>query len=291
MKREAMSHTKMKRLCRRLDIPTWQGVGLLESLWHITGRECPQGDIGKLSDEDIALAIDYRGDESKMLEALISSGWIDRNSTFRLVIHDWFDHADDAVHMRLARTKQHFCDGRVPKLSRLSQSVRNECAQFYDSCAQNGIVSAKPVTSNQIPVPVTSNQQPEPCAAADEPPAQKAGVIAMQPRWKSDPDFRVLVDAAADFWGDLIDSDFEQAYFVYPKMDFEEKLKVIDAIKARKVAGIEPRFVPKLINFLRNKEFNRPIKARDPPVDRNKTGHNEAMAAAKRIRSQQESLR
>jgi hypothetical protein len=63
MKRQAMSHTKMKRLCRRLDSPLWQCVGILESIWHLTARETPRGNIGKLSDEDIAVAIDYRGDE------------------------------------------------------------------------------------------------------------------------------------------------------------------------------------------------------------------------------------
>ena len=60
MKREAIGHTKMKRLCRRLDIPQWQGVGLLESIWHLTAGEAPRGDIGKLSDEDVALAIRRR---------------------------------------------------------------------------------------------------------------------------------------------------------------------------------------------------------------------------------------
>lgn len=89
MKREAIGHTKMKRLCRRLDIPLWQGVGLLESIWHLTAREAPRGDIGKLSDEDIALAIDYRGDESKLIDALIESGWLDLDPVARLVIHDW----------------------------------------------------------------------------------------------------------------------------------------------------------------------------------------------------------
>ena len=94
MKREAIGHTKMKRLCRRLDIPLWQAVGLLETLWGLTAREAPRGDIGKLSDEDIALAIDYRGAESKLIEALIGSGWLDRDPVERLVIHDWADHAD-----------------------------------------------------------------------------------------------------------------------------------------------------------------------------------------------------
>src|SRR5690348_9760858 len=103
MKREAITHTKMKRLCRRLDLPLWQAVGLLESIWHLTAREAPRGDIGKLSDEDITLGIDYRGDESKLIDALIGSGWLDRDPVGRLAVHDWADHADDAVHMRLAR--------------------------------------------------------------------------------------------------------------------------------------------------------------------------------------------
>ena len=70
MKREAIAHTKMKRLCRRMDLPLWQAMGLLEAIWHLAARETPRGDIGRLSDEDIALGIDYRGDESKMIEVI-----------------------------------------------------------------------------------------------------------------------------------------------------------------------------------------------------------------------------
>ena len=93
MKREAVGHTKIKRLCRRLDIPLWQAVGLLESL--------------------IALGIDYRGDETAMVEALVATGWLDRDPVERFVIHDWADHADDAVHMRLARARLFFVGGRA----------------------------------------------------------------------------------------------------------------------------------------------------------------------------------
>ena len=158
MKREAVSHTKMKRLCRRLDLPLWQAIGLLESLWLLTGREAPRGDIGKLTDEDIALGIDYRGDEATMIDALVASGWMDRDPAGRLVIHDWADHADDAVHMRLARARQLFVGGRAPKLTRLTGKER-ECAhEFYERAyavrtdgAQNEGLSTLPVP---VPVPV-----------------------------------------------------------------------------------------------------------------------------------------
>lgn len=135
MKREAISHTKMKRLCRRLDIPLWQGVGLLESIWHLTARETPRGDIGKLSDEDIALAIDYRGDETKLIEALVLAGWLDRDPVERLAVHDWDDHCEDSVHMRLVRARLFFVSGHAPKLTRLTGKEREAAHEFYTSCA------------------------------------------------------------------------------------------------------------------------------------------------------------
>jgi hypothetical protein len=73
MKREALNHTKMKRLCRKLEIPLYQSVGIMETLWHLTASQHPQGDIGKLSDEDIAVSIDWRESGEKLVEALISA--------------------------------------------------------------------------------------------------------------------------------------------------------------------------------------------------------------------------
>lgn len=132
MKREAMAHTKTKRLCRRMNLEQWQAVGLLESIWHLTAREAPRGDIGKLSDEDIALAIDFRGDQTVLIDALVSSGWLDRHATERLLVHDWSDHADDAVHMWLARAQLYFADGRAPKISKLTGVERERAHSFYN---------------------------------------------------------------------------------------------------------------------------------------------------------------
>lgn len=139
MKREAVHHSKMKRLCRKLDIPLWQAVGLLESIWHITARQTPCGNIGKISDEDIAIAIDYHQDERRMITALVETGWLDRNNQHRLVVHDWPDHADDGIHMKLARAKQFFIRQdatgetilEAPKLSRLESRERDSIRAFY----------------------------------------------------------------------------------------------------------------------------------------------------------------
>lgn len=170
MKREAITHTKMKRLCRGLDMPLWQAVGLMESIWHLTAREAPRGDLGKLSDADIALALDYRGDEAKLIEALCA-GWLDRHDTHRLVVHDWSEHADDAIQMKLARSRLFFADGRAPRLSRLgsrerdaaiefySKAIAPVCAQTTDPCAQNSDPCTQMRTPCALPEP---EPEPEP---------------------------------------------------------------------------------------------------------------------------------
>lgn len=131
MKREGINHTKTKRLCRRLDIPLYQGVGILECLWKMAEREAPRGDIGKASNEEIALAIDWRGDDSFLVAALVECRLLEEHQEFRLVIHDWPDHCEDSVHMKLARSKQWFANGAAPKLGKLPKSEKDHAEDFY----------------------------------------------------------------------------------------------------------------------------------------------------------------
>jgi hypothetical protein len=103
VKREATGSTKMKKLCRLLDIRMYEAIGILESLWHLTAREAPQGDIGKLSNEDIALGLDWRDDPEKLITALLDARWLDMSRHVRLVVHDWHEHADESVKRKLVR--------------------------------------------------------------------------------------------------------------------------------------------------------------------------------------------
>lgn len=105
-----MQHTKLKRLVRTLKVPQYAAVGILESLWHLTAREAPEGNIGKLSNEDIAIWIDWDGDATVLIEALIVSGWIDEDTTERLLIHDWHEHADDATKKAIDRQRKKLAD-------------------------------------------------------------------------------------------------------------------------------------------------------------------------------------
>jgi hypothetical protein len=149
MKRDAPSSTKMKRLCRLLDIPLHQAVGLLELLWHLTAREAPRGNIGKLTNETIALALDYRGDENRLIDAWIRTGWLDEDGEYRLLIHDWHEHADEAVKKRLTRSGQSFILAR-----RVETNQPN-----VETKAQNGKLPR--AGAGPVPVPVP-HPGPEP---------------------------------------------------------------------------------------------------------------------------------
>ena len=108
-KRAVLTHSKFKKLCRKLGLPEYAVLGVLEAIWHMTAREAPCGDIGKLSNEDIAATIGWDRDDDELIEALISCRWIDTHPTHRLIIHDWKDHADDATKKLIVRTKLEFC--------------------------------------------------------------------------------------------------------------------------------------------------------------------------------------
>ena len=72
-------------------------VGLLERLWHATINNAKRGDIGRLTDEQIAEAIGWHMDASELVEAMVAVGWLDRHPDHRLLTHDWHDHAPNFV--------------------------------------------------------------------------------------------------------------------------------------------------------------------------------------------------
>lgn len=149
MKREAVGSTKMKKLCKLLGVKVYVAIGIMESIWHLTAREAPAGDIGKLTNEDIALSLDYEGDPDALVDALVDAHWLDRSEIHRLIIHDWHQHSDDAVDMRLARAITLYANGTQPRMTRLSVAEKALLCARYAQVVRT--VSAPPVP---VPVPV-----------------------------------------------------------------------------------------------------------------------------------------
>lgn len=103
MKRGCPNHPKTFSLAEALGIRRVHAVGLLELLFHFTAEFAPVGDVGKYSDKRIAGALDWSGSHSKLIQALVETGWLDSHAGSRLVVHDWSEHADRATLQRLTR--------------------------------------------------------------------------------------------------------------------------------------------------------------------------------------------
>lgn len=190
-----VKRTKLDRTCRRMNLPTYAVVGLLECLWHLVAEECIRGDIGRFTNEDIAVRLDYQGDEDELIEKLVSCGWLDLNPEHRLVVHDWPVHCPDFVHMKLSRRGESFADGTTPSSTKLSfrdrlaleqrakgegngqstgldgengertddDSVRTLSDSVRTASAQNGEMCAltRDACPIPIPIPITESNNPE----------------------------------------------------------------------------------------------------------------------------------
>lgn len=177
MKVGTLNHLKTKRLKRRLNIPLYQTVGLLETLWQITTESADAGDIGRFSDEDIALALEWEGDPGELVEAMVETGWLDHDPVQRLVVHDWLDHAPEFIKERVRkrdqRGRRRKPEDSVPPCPGASGQDRTEVGQPGTMVGHVPPLSqVVPGSSDSVPsipchaIPNPSNSNPtKPCAA------------------------------------------------------------------------------------------------------------------------------
>lgn len=93
MKHQVPESMKFKKLMRLLSSSKPLTAGLLELLWVATQKNAPRGDIGKFDNLSIAIECGWDGDADDFVSALIETGWLDEDDEFRLIVHDWKDHA------------------------------------------------------------------------------------------------------------------------------------------------------------------------------------------------------
>lgn len=188
MKRNTLGHPKTRRLAQLLGadrpLPLYQVAGILECLWQWTATYAPAGDVGRWEDRSIADGIGWEGDPGELVRALVAAGYVDEVDACRLVVHDWPAHAEDAVHMHLARATRYFADGSRPKLSKLGQKERLtvearyaalEAESVRTACAHSVRGSAHTLCAPPLPLPLPLEQpspQPPPATRAGAPPTE-----------------------------------------------------------------------------------------------------------------------
>ncbi len=110
-------------------------VGMMEMLWHFAGQYAPAGDVGRFEDGHIEEEAGWytwkKAASGAFIKAALDSNWLDIHDLHRILVHDWPEHCDDAIHMRLARAREFFADGTAPKLTRLPKSEKETLSEFY----------------------------------------------------------------------------------------------------------------------------------------------------------------
>lgn len=161
----------MLALAQQLSIPPYAAVGLMESTWHFTARYAPTGNIGRWSDEVIARGVTWDRDPAELVKALVDCRWLDTCARHRLVVHDWSQHSDDALHRALARAGMLFADGNIPNTSRLAPGEK-EKAEWELKKAKTGARRAHVGrTVGAPPRLIPAPPEPEPKDAPHRPPA------------------------------------------------------------------------------------------------------------------------
>lgn len=174
MKEGTENKLKFKKLKRRLSMPEWQVIGLLEAIWKLTRSSAPEGDIGRFSNEDIAAGIEYDGDADELVNHLVETCWLDEDEEFRLIVHDWSDHVPTYMKGQMKRYKKQFADRAAKERHHAVSEPCNE-PQFEPPDTSTEITKApnepcsdpatKPIP-NQTNPPPPKPPQPEP---ANEP--------------------------------------------------------------------------------------------------------------------------
>ncbi len=108
MKRGTPRHPKMYALAEALSIQLPYAVGILEMLWHHAAQHTPRGDIGSIPDAAIKEAC-CAPRRQPLIEALLSAKWVHRTTEdYRMYLHDWPDHCEQAVVKLLESRRQDF---------------------------------------------------------------------------------------------------------------------------------------------------------------------------------------
>lgn len=142
MKANTTELMKFKRLQRLLGESKRGVTGLLTLLWMETARQAPEGDIGKFSNEEIAILLDWEDDPDHLVLSLVETGWLDRSDPHRLVVHDWSDHCPNYIKGNLLR------HGRSIAIGGSSEEVTKEPP--IGGCSEDTTIKSSLFKSSQV---------------------------------------------------------------------------------------------------------------------------------------------
>lgn len=105
MKLGTTSLPKFNSLKKQLKLPNYAVIGLLESFWMLACQTADDGDLSKYSNQELADNAEYDKDANELIEALVTTRWLDRDGN-KLLVHDWEEHCPKFVRDRKAKREQ-----------------------------------------------------------------------------------------------------------------------------------------------------------------------------------------
>lgn len=141
MKSGTPGHIKTKKLKLRLNLPLWQVIGILESLWQFAADCADDGGVGRYSNEDIAAYMEWAGDPDELVDALVHCRWLDAHETLRLVVHDWDFHMPYYVEERIRKREQRLTSKKAGTRPNITGTVRGQ--------SQESVGPSDPTKPNQ----------------------------------------------------------------------------------------------------------------------------------------------
>lgn len=251
MKRGTPRHPKVASLADIISVELFAAVGLLELMWHFTSEYAPAGDIGRHSDQAIARALHWRKNAHTLVNGFVESRWLDKSDEYRLVVHDWPEHADDATHMKVARSRVRFWDGTIPNLKRLPSAERALAEQFYAHPVRTESASEALSGEGRVGIGSGKGRATEGKAAEKRLPAG----YAMDEQFAR---FRAEYIA----WGvNVIDpEDFIAAWPEWLVLDGLQREESINGVISRRESGADPNFGKTPRNFLKGREWKRAMR-------------------------------
>jgi len=174
MKRDALTHPKMLDLASRLNITRAQTIGILTLLFDFTATYATQGDVGKHRDGAIARACDWEGHASEFVDALCESGWLDRSEAYRLLVHDWEDHCEQWVKLKLQKLKLTFVGGEKQAVA-IAEPIAEPIAEATAEATAEASASRDPNLAK--PSPNLAKPIPPPPSQAKPPNGHAVGLV------------------------------------------------------------------------------------------------------------------
>lgn len=139
----------------------YAAIGIVVSVWLWAAQNATDGDLSEYAPEDIADAIGWKKSADKLLDALVSAGFIDRAEDGSLSIHDWDEHAamfQSSVETQREKNRKRVQKWREEQKRKRNGEVTPECNGDVTLHSALHVMDVTPLPYQTIPDHTRPNQ-------------------------------------------------------------------------------------------------------------------------------------